>query len=335
MEVLERYLQAVRFWLPKAQQDDIVSELSVDLRAQIEDAEAERGRRLDEAELESLLQRRGHPLWVAEPYLPQQHLIGPALLPAYRRVLRIALGCQLAGYAAVYLLLGLVFRVRGVSADPGAWLWQASLYAFATGGLITLVFARLDRSQQRARALGVWDPRRPAELPSVPPDPEAERLHRRRVSAAGELVGSALFALFWLGLVRLPDTPGASFGPTAIWRGFYWPILVLCLAEVALAAVTIVRPRHGRKHYGLALARDSFALVLLGRLLAGGPWMVAIVPDAPAEKLAVLASMVNASVAITLAAIAAFYVAAAVRDARGALGKEPARHWSVRFLAGE
>ena len=36
-ELLERYLQAVRFWLPKAQQEDILAELSEDLRSQIEE----------------------------------------------------------------------------------------------------------------------------------------------------------------------------------------------------------------------------------------------------------------------------------------------------------
>src|SRR5438309_9276370 len=36
MELLDRYLQAVRFWLPKAQQEDIIAELSSDLRSQID-----------------------------------------------------------------------------------------------------------------------------------------------------------------------------------------------------------------------------------------------------------------------------------------------------------
>ena len=32
MELIDRYLQAVRFWLPKAQADDIIAELSEDIR---------------------------------------------------------------------------------------------------------------------------------------------------------------------------------------------------------------------------------------------------------------------------------------------------------------
>jgi hypothetical protein len=338
VEVLERYLQAVRSWLPKVQQDDIVAELAVDLRAQIEEAEAERGRPLAQGELEALLKRRGHPLWVAEAYLPQQHLIGPALLPSYRLVLKIALGSLLAVLGGVYVVLGLVLRVKGVSSDFGGWLWLACLYGFAQGGLITLIFARLDRSQRRARAAGEWDPRHPGDLPVLAPDPEAERRRKRRLSAVGELVGSGVFALFWLGVARGPATPGVSFWFTSVWRELYWPILTLALADVVLAAGVILRPGGTRLAYGLGLARDSFALVLLGRLLVSGPWVAVAVPGfAPGDlaRLAGFLSMVNVSVAITLALLAAFYLAGAVRDARGALGWQPARAWWVRFLAGE
>jgi hypothetical protein len=34
-ELVDRYLQAVRFWLPKRQQEDIIAELSEDLHSQI------------------------------------------------------------------------------------------------------------------------------------------------------------------------------------------------------------------------------------------------------------------------------------------------------------
>jgi hypothetical protein len=35
MDLLDRYLQAVSFWLPKRQKDDIVAELSEELRSQM------------------------------------------------------------------------------------------------------------------------------------------------------------------------------------------------------------------------------------------------------------------------------------------------------------
>jgi hypothetical protein len=65
MELLNRYLHAVRFWLPKPQQQDIIAELGEDLRSQIEDREAQLGHPLDEDGVAVILQQRGHPMLVA------------------------------------------------------------------------------------------------------------------------------------------------------------------------------------------------------------------------------------------------------------------------------
>ena len=83
MELIERYLQAVAFWLPKGQQQDIIAELSEDLHSQIEEKETELGRSLNKAEIEAVLKQRGRPVLVANRYLPQRSLIGPVLFPIY------------------------------------------------------------------------------------------------------------------------------------------------------------------------------------------------------------------------------------------------------------
>jgi hypothetical protein len=58
MDLINRYLQAVKFWLPKNQKQDIIAELAEDLRSQIEDREAELGRQLNESEVAELLKQR-------------------------------------------------------------------------------------------------------------------------------------------------------------------------------------------------------------------------------------------------------------------------------------
>src|SRR5260370_13171448 len=83
MELIDRYLQAVGFWLPKAQKQDIVAELSEDISSQMEEKEAELGRKLNESEVEAILKQLGSPIVVANRYLPQLHLIRPLLLPIY------------------------------------------------------------------------------------------------------------------------------------------------------------------------------------------------------------------------------------------------------------
>lgn len=70
MELVDRYLKAVRFWLPKARQPDILAELSEGLRVQIDEKEAELGRKLHDADTEAILQRSGDPMLVAEQYRP-------------------------------------------------------------------------------------------------------------------------------------------------------------------------------------------------------------------------------------------------------------------------
>lgn len=59
MELIDRYLQAVGFWLPRKQRQDILAELAEDLQSQIEEKEAGLNRKLSEAELESLLKEPG------------------------------------------------------------------------------------------------------------------------------------------------------------------------------------------------------------------------------------------------------------------------------------
>src|SRR5450755_1382548 len=94
MELLDRYLQAIEFWLPKGQKKDIIAELSEDIRSQIEEKETELGRKLEDEEVATILKRCGAPLRVALRYQPQRYLIGPTLFPVYRFVLVVLLlGC--------------------------------------------------------------------------------------------------------------------------------------------------------------------------------------------------------------------------------------------------
>ena len=89
MELVDRYLQAVKFWLPREQQEDIARELSEDILSQVEEQERGLGRLMTPAEIEAVLKRRGRPFVVANGYLPQRQLIGPLLFPIYALVLKI------------------------------------------------------------------------------------------------------------------------------------------------------------------------------------------------------------------------------------------------------
>src|ERR1700757_418263 len=68
MNPLERYLKSLSKLLPADQREDILRELSEDIRSEIDDKESELGRPLSEAEQLELLKRRGNPLQVAAGY---------------------------------------------------------------------------------------------------------------------------------------------------------------------------------------------------------------------------------------------------------------------------
>ena len=89
MDLIDRYLVAVRRQLPSNLQDDIVQELGDSLRSEAEEHEQRTGQPLSADEQAALVKKRGHPWLMASRYLPQQQLIGPALFPYYRQALKI------------------------------------------------------------------------------------------------------------------------------------------------------------------------------------------------------------------------------------------------------
>ena len=74
MDLIERYLHAVKTHLPQAQQDDVVAELREDLQSRIEERQAELGRALTEDEVVGVLRQLGPPSHLASAYGAWQRL---------------------------------------------------------------------------------------------------------------------------------------------------------------------------------------------------------------------------------------------------------------------
>src|SRR6476646_7453187 len=106
MELLDRYLQAVRGYLLRNRRDDIVKELGDNILSQMEDKAAELGRPLNQSEQAAILRQHGHPLLAAARYrrLPLQQLIGPTLFPLYWYMLQAVI----LFVAAFHAVLGVV-----------------------------------------------------------------------------------------------------------------------------------------------------------------------------------------------------------------------------------
>jgi hypothetical protein len=237
MDLLERYLQAVKFFLPRRQQDDIVRELSENLLSQIEDREETLGRALTEDEQADILRRHGHPMLVAGRYRSHQQLIGPTFFPIYLFALK-------AGLAIALLVTIVVATITAmVSGDPIREA-VAALLAFPGRALMmfawtTLGFAALDLARSQLKLAHNWDPR---SLPKVVR--HADGIPRGR-SMCEFLLGTActvwLLLLPWAPILFLGPA-AALLEPTPIWRLAYVPILLLTAAGAGHSFVNFTRP---------------------------------------------------------------------------------------------
>jgi hypothetical protein len=335
MELLDRYLHAVEFWLPKSQKNDIIAELSEDIRSEIEEKEAGLGRALNEVELETILQRRGDPLRVAESYLPQQHLIGPTIYPVYAMLTR--------GFALYFVLPWLVIWACFVSFAPSYRANHPGMALVATLGPLwslvansliglTLGFAIAERYKARKWVESTWSPR---QLPTVR-DPNAIPIS----SAVANLASMTLVALWWRGRVRLPAIGDLHITLSSVLqRVFYWPIFLVILAIIGLSAVNVFFARWTPRRAAVALAIDSCALIVSCGLLAiwarGGSFVEVSGGNLSPEAVAAARKWVTFGWGIIVAPMALSYVARVVHDARRAWGRAPISNRVLRLLMGE
>ncbi len=270
MELLEKYLQAVRFFLPRRNQDDIVRELSENILSQVEDQEEELGRPLTEDEQADVLRRHGHPMLVAGRYRQHQQLIGPVFFPMYLFTLKLGLGVALivtvVVAAASAVLQGDVVRhlFRGLVSYPGRALMVVAW--------TTVVFGVLDFAQAKLKLTHNWDPR---ALPKLV-------RHDRRMSRWNSLLEclATVAAIVWL--LLLPRAPYLIMGPAAaifdaapIWSALYLPMIGVTAATTVLSFVNFIRPFWTPARSLTRIAINASAGVIFVVLLRAGPWVSA------------------------------------------------------------
>jgi hypothetical protein len=299
-ELVDRYLQAVRFWLPKnSQQEDLVSELGEDLRSQIEEKEAALGRSVNEAEVSEILKRCGAPMIVAGSLAPKRYLIGPAIYPIYIFVMKMVL---------LWILIPVFFFIVAPVNVAHARHWNEALAEtignlwsgwFIAAGIITLVFALIERSQVHVVASCKWDPHQ------LPPLQKPERKPASRIQAASQLF-FAVFGFVWL--LLLPQHPFLILGPAAAFmhaspmlHRFYIPILLLAPFAILRAAVTLAKPQWTWFPPLAELVQGAYSLILLNFILKGGfPYLVLTDAAQNSAQAIRTAAIVNVSILLSL-----------------------------------
>jgi hypothetical protein len=282
MDLFERYLHAVRGFLPARQQDDVIRELGEDLRSQVEEREAELGRPLNAEEQEQILRHLGHPWLLASRYQPSRQLVGAALYPFYLLILKVALGVAFI----VQVIAAAVLLANGRPLDDAVARLirlEPFLMPFAW---VTLVFAVLDRTVLRLPFLAHWNP---SSLPAVPSESATASMQCR----IAEVVMAAAF-LLWVAAV--PRNQWLVFGPawTTIelgppWLAVHVPFLVLVSVWLVVLVIGLRHPEWKKLRVVASMLSNIATLALIVYLLkAPGDFVVARSVAEGAESAAAL-----------------------------------------------
>jgi hypothetical protein len=289
MQLLDRYIASVRSALPEAQRDDIVNELSENLRSQIEDRESELDRPLTDTEVKSILNQHGHPLVVAARYRQDnrslsfgREIIGPALFPFYLRILKFNLGITTLIPAIIFIAL----YFTGESLTAGRII-PAFLYQFLIQfAIVTGIFGFADNHWKKHP--DSWDPHvlkhvwHPAltlqKEPKYAPGGKNDPPRVSPFDSVAQIIGMVV-GLAWLHVAQ--NAPFMIFGPGALflrlapaWHLFYMPVVALFLAGILQAAINVVRPSWVRLYLIYNILNDAAWTIIVSFLLRAGRWVV-------------------------------------------------------------
>ncbi len=279
MDLLDRYLQAVKKHLPWQRQDDIIAELRANLESQLEDKEAELGRPLTTGEVEAWLKQMGPPILVAGRYQTQRYLIGPAIFPTYWYVMQLAFFWTIIIYSIVTVVQFFAGPSSGTSLVEA--LLRVPVVLITVAAWVTAVFAALEfavtrypeKCQSIAGFPADWSP---STLPPVEPNLVPGKRRRTYAQAVAEVIFGFLL-LCWLLLI--PEHPALLMGPgvaflhvspfqlAPVWLQFFWCIVALNVVQLGWRCENLWRGKWQKPRRVQKIAMDAFGLIPLTLVL--------------------------------------------------------------------
>ena len=252
MDLFERYLEAVRKYLPRRRQHDIIAELRANLEAQREEREAELGRPLSEGEMIDWLKELGPPLEMASRYQPPRYLIGPGIFPLYWWVLRLVLFWAAVGYG-ISIVARLFAQTHGpdwvagqIAQYPGILITAAT---WVTAGVAVLEYI-VERYPEKCTDLVAIRPHwSPTSLPPLEKQPRAGGKPRTFTTAVAELIAQFVLLIWLLLIPRYPFLlmgPGAALldhspvRPAPVLIVWFWTIVGLNAVQLVWQALTFL-----------------------------------------------------------------------------------------------
>ena len=308
IDLLERYLQAIGQSLPPANREDVLNELRANLTAQIDDREEELGRPLTEPELAAILKAHGRPEVVAMRYQPQRYLIGPSIFPFYLLTMRRVLPFVVAIYYVANFVKIAATR-NGIGSIAGGLVdstFQLIPVLFLWLGVMTIIFAILERTHESCGKKWNLDEWSPAKLPPVKPQDAKKR--RSLVSRIADLAFHCLWMAY---IIEVPRHPYLLFGPgnsfiarlqigwAPIWHTFYVALWFLLLVQLGIKIANLF-DGVGRWRIPLDITSKLFGVVLTGWLVSAGTYLVATGPGVDLHTLAIVNHWMGVSFKIAM-----------------------------------
>ena len=328
MELLERYLRAVKSSLPPGQRDDIISELSENLRSQIEDRQAVLGRSLTEADLEAILQRHGHPTMVASRYGTEQRSlafgrqwIGPPLFPLYAKVLSISLGIA----TPVGIAAAIVFaNGRPLGAIVQGLLFNLGLQFAIVSAIFILANRSLVRHPDRWRTGPFGLPQETVKRTGL--DALAWYLIGKPYRETPRLLSMFELAVATIALLWWRAMPGAGAGGVLrvgpAWQAFYLPSFALLFLALAQPAANLIRPRWARFRSWVRAGIHAGFAVLFAVSLRAGDWILLADPAGATGMQRNIIASINRWAGVNIAVMIAVLVVLALLELRRAMGSD-------------
>ncbi|HYP40133.1 MAG TPA: hypothetical protein VEX13_07205, partial [Chloroflexia bacterium] len=275
MELLDKYLQSVRSYLPREQRDDIIKELSDNILSQMEDKESQLGRPLTASEQEAIINQHGAPLTVVGRYQFDtrsvafgRQLIGPVLYPFYIRVLSITLGLSMA----VHLVIAIALYAARQSITLDGVISSIIVHLAIQFGTITLIFTAAQANATKHPDM--WDPVAKAFDMS---DSVGSKKYSR-FEAFAEIV-ILLVVFYWLLNLNASQTLSlGADGPVLMLapfcQGLFFQLLLLTFAGIIRSAFMMLRPDWARLRLMTSVFMDVASVIIVGVLITAGEWIL-------------------------------------------------------------
>jgi hypothetical protein len=277
MEIIERYIYAIKRRLPGKMSDDIATEIESLLYDELEEKFGNK-ETYTKDEIEEVMIEMGHPREVAERYRGgKQYLIGPEIFPIYKMVASIVLGAVTLGLVISFVISAFTMEANTAwdSIKPFFGFFPSLFAAWmsAIGGL-TITFAIIEHfAKLDGKEFDFSEGWKPSDLPELPEEKDIVRLW--------EPIVSMVFIIIWLILLNsyiytqgaiLESLEHVTFLPVLNFEALqqFLPVWNLSIGlSLALQIVYIVTRKHTLFTRIFEIVLSLFGIVILVMILNG------------------------------------------------------------------